>query len=172
MTLSIERAKEVLQGTAWEHQNDYAGYNPLGDYVIYSRNRDSQILVNVNYAAILETLERMNPTDHENGAPAHDFRASHWAVGWVEYIIVKNDAPNAMLIEAAEIVCALADYPVLDEMTYSDAQWDAMIDYWDSCSTSDRIEYCRDNGTSIFAARSDIIPDGVRDAFLDSEMFN
>ena len=77
-----------------------------------------------------------------------------------------------MLIEAAEIVCALADYPVLDEMTYSDAQWDAMIDYWDSCSISDRIDYCRNNGDSIFAARSGIIPDGVLNEFSDSEMFN
>ena len=182
MTLSIERAKEVLQKTTWEHQNDYGGYNPLEYYVIYSRDRDSQILVNVNYTAILETLERMNPTDYENEAPAHDFRASRWpwlpdsqpvrAVGWIEYIIVKNDAPNAMLIKAAEIVCALAYYPVLDEKTYSDAQWDAMIDYWDSCSMSDRIDYCRDNGDSIFAARSDIIPDGVLNEFRDSKMFN
>ena len=150
---------EVL--TKWEHPVQYDGYSPDGDYVIYSRHRDSAIYENTNYRLILRELCDMSEC-------VYDFRVTHWAVGWVEYIIVPANSCEAVIARAAEIVSELEDYPVLDDMTYSEDQYAEICDYWGKISVSDRIEYCRDNGTSVFAARRNCIPENVYDELLES----
>ena len=165
MNMTLEREPETLADSKWTHPSDYGGHSPDGDYVIYSRNRDSSILETGNYREILEHLE--NIADSR----CYDFRAGHWAVGWVEHIIVPNDSPDAVILAAAEIVAALADYPVWNEESYSEAQYNAMHEYWEQCSIRERAEYCQESGDSIFAARRDDIPEFVMDNFQQNEMF-
>ena len=143
--------------TKWEYPSDYGGFSPDGDYLIYSRNRDSSILENCNYEMILEQLTKLSDTlvTDEEEPFAYDFRAGHWACGWVEYILISANSPDQLITEAEEIVCALADYPVLNESVYSDKQTEAVYEYWLQCSLSDRIDACKSYGLSIFAARSD-----------------
>ena len=113
MTMTPERARETLANNIWAPNiwgppSDYGGHSPDGAYVIYSRHRDSTTLTNVNYRGILEHLD--NRADSHCGDRDHyDFRAGHWAVGWVEYIVVPNDSPDAVILAAAEIVAALSD---------------------------------------------------------------
>jgi acyl-CoA synthetase (AMP-forming)/AMP-acid ligase II len=165
MTMTPERARETLADSKWTHPSDYGGHSPDGDYVIYGRNRDSSILENVNYREILEDLE--NIADSR----CYDFRAGHWAVGWVEYIVVPNDSPDVVILAAAEIVAALADYPVWNEESYSEAQYNAMHEYWEQCSIRERTEHCQESGDSIFAARRDDIPEFVMENLSQHEMF-
>ena len=166
-------AIEHLQDTVWKHPSDYAGFSPDGDYVIYVRNRDSSILENSNYDRIFQDLQKLDEKHQTDDTESfvYDFRAGHWAVGWVEYLLVSKDAPDEILQAAGETICALSDYPVYDETDYSDRQFNEICQYWENMSTSERIEYCADNDTSIFAARSDAIPDMVFDGLSQSESF-
>ena len=59
---------------------------------------------------------------------------------------------------AESILQALADYPVLDDMAYSDACWEAQCAYWEGMSIRERIEACARCEISIFAARRDYLP--------------
>ena len=155
---------EVLQ--RWDHPTgfdsdvNFAGYKPTG-YVIYSRNRDSSILEETNFAAILEDLGG-------EGDLVRVIRHGHWACGWIEYIMVDDTAPDSLLDQCVDIARALEDYPVFSDSRYSEAQWEAIHDHWDRLPLADRVDLCRDNGVSIFAARRDSIPDQVYQDLSDS----
>jgi len=152
--MDLLKAKEILKPCIWEHPESYGGHSPIGDYVVYSRNRDSSILEDTNYNIILDTLKKID-------TEVYDFRAHHWACGWVEYIILPQNASLDAIIEAAQIISDLSDYPIIDDQAYSDAQYEVVCDYWDNMRIRERVEYCRDSGESIFAARSKAIPSGV-----------
>lgn len=174
-TLSPERVLEILDEHVWERPADYAAFNedanPVGDYVIYARHRDSSIMDDTNYTEIFRSLSILAGIRKQRDK-VYDFRVNHWAVGWVEYIIVRHDAHPDILEEAAEYICALADYPCLDDETYSERQCDAILDYWEGCSLRERVEYCRDNFASIFAARpNQPIPEAVFDDLQQGESF-
>jgi hypothetical protein len=91
--------------------------------------------------------------------PAYDWRARHWACGWVEYLTVAKDAPTPILIGAAGALQALADYPILDEDAYGEKEWDAAQDCWAHMSMDERLALCRDARISSAAARQPWIPE-------------
>ena len=113
-------AIEHLEECKWVRPPYYGGYSPDGDYCSYSRARDSEILANTNYERILEDLvalaEGFPPPDGDDEYESpwvEDFRAGHWAVGWVEHIIVRADSPEPILQAAGEIYCALQDLSLI-----------------------------------------------------------
>ena len=77
----------------WETPDSYGGFNPVGDIVVYSQNRDSSILDESNYEQIFkhlkETIKNLDsPIYIEDDERSefdwvYDFRAGHWACGWV-----------------------------------------------------------------------------------------
>ena len=163
---------DILNECKWENPDNYFGHNPVGDYVIYSRNRDSSILENTNYELILAQLEGEAEKYPDIEKPVYDFRASHWGCGWIEYIIVNKDAPQSILDLAEETLSALADYPVVSDDMYSENQYTAIYEYWQECGLRERIEWCKDAGESIFSARKeDCIPSPVFDELYQHEMF-
>jgi len=119
-----------------------------------SQTRDSGALARSNYAAATASLDAVDPgaIDHE------DHRFGHWGPGWVEILIVRPHTPCATV--AGEILCALADSPVLDEEAYSDLEWEEAAESWRWASVRDRVESCQRHGVSVFAARRDAIPEG------------
>ena len=156
----------------WETPDSYGGFNPVGDIVVYSQNRDSSILEQSNYEQIFkhlkETIKGLDcpfVLNYERGEFdwVYDFRAGHWACGWVEYILVRKDAPQSVIDAAIEVIGSMEDYPVFDEMHYSEMQWDATETFWQECSTEDRMHYCKEMGVSIFAARRDYTPESNYD---------
>ena len=178
-------AIEHLVDYKWERPSHYGGHSPEGDYLIYSRNRDSEILDDCNYKAILKDLQEKakslnfdNLDESENGW-VYDFRASHWACGWVEYIIVDKNAPNELLELAGEIVCAIGSYIVYKGDSYSEAQEEARAEYWNNESVQDRIDILNECECSIFLAKYDYydLPFGsermenLSNWFYDSEVF-
>jgi hypothetical protein len=154
-------AIEHLAETAWKTPDYYGGFNPVGDYVIVSRHRDSDLNAESNWEVACRDLQAV---DHDSGEfdsrpPVYTFRAGHWAVGWVEYLLVRPDAPEETLVKAGEIICALADYPILDESDLSEREWEAATESWRNFSVRDRAELIKRVGNcSIFAARRDTIP--------------
>lgn len=161
--MNIHTALEILKSRKWEHPRDYGGFSPDGDYVICGRSRDSDALEESNYRSLYRDLkcEPWNARDDEfyDERPAvYDFRQGHWAVGWVETMLVREDADEDLLIRVAEIVAGLEDYCVYDEQDFSDLESEQAQDYWETLSTRERVEMLGQCGISIFAARRDYPP--------------
>lgn len=92
----------------------------------------------------------------------YDFRASHWACGWVETILVRDDAPEEILQAAGEIVASLEDYPVLDEEDFSRRESELVQESWECLTLREKVRLCGENGVSIFAARHEECPNDYR----------
>lgn len=169
----------------WTTPDSYFGFDPVGDYILYARNRDSSILSESNWFSIQKELEDLvknlpkPETRYKKGYYGEDeelpsawlytWTASHWAVGWIEYLMVRKDAPQELLEKADEIYHFLKNqYPIWDENDYDARQDDAIYQWWKECNLKERIEYCRQTNVSIFAARREgEIPPDVYDYLRD-----
>ena len=157
-----------LNDYKWTTPDSYAGFNPVGDIVLATQHRDCSILEQSNYQAIFAHLLEFSRQfddpqfiegDERSEYPwVYDFRVSHWGCGWIETLLVRDDAPQKFLDEVESILSALADYPVFDESHYSELQYEESEKWWEQLSLDDRVELCRDMGCSIFQARHDFQP--------------
>jgi hypothetical protein len=95
--------------------------------IIYTHNRDSDLLDQSNAAVIAKTIER--PKYAKSVSPE---RHGHWAVGWVDGYAVriydKGGRITAVVRKLYDFACALENYPVLDEMDYSMREHEASLD--------------------------------------------
>ena len=155
--------------TVWKHPENYGGFSPDGDFVILTQHRDSEALDRSNWICACEVLHA-EPWDngheeYEARPQVYHWRASHWAVGWIEYLMIRADALESVLSDATRIVCDLADYPVLDEDHFSNLEFEESCEHWEQCSVRDRVEIIQHKGqnenVSIFAARRDEMPLGL-----------
>ena len=156
----------------WKHPSDYGGFSPEGDYVLITRNRDSSSLDRSNWECICQDLKAEaydGGREYFEERPAvYHWRAGHWAVGWVEYLCIRADAPAETIDQGNEIEEKLDNYPAYDESHWSDLEYNEVYEYWDRMSLRERIQMCADKGYSIFAARGrDGIPDGVYESLRD-----
>jgi hypothetical protein len=120
-------------------------------FVFLSQHRDSDTATRSNFQCAWEAIGGESET-------VQVICENHWAVGWVEWIAIHESDSKALEI-ADEIICALADYPILDDSHWSDLEYQEASDYWESMSISDRIYWCDRVGVSIFAARHDHLPE-------------
>lgn len=161
------------QLTIWEHPDSYAGFSPDGDILVVSRTRDSDAMARTNWNAARERLCVAAGVDSvaadDSTAPVYDWRASHWACGWVEYLMVSKSAPAAVIAEAQAIADDLDSYPALDEDAWSNLEWEEATDYWASLSVRDRAEMIRDYAPecSLFAARRPWLPENENGGLYD-----
>lgn len=151
----------------WKTPESYGGFSPVGDFCILAQHRDSDILSESNWHCALAQLNAQaydgGDTDFNSRPVVYHWRAAHWAVGWVEYLMVRADAPADILTQAGEMVCALADYPVLDESDFSEREMLAAEEAWKNLDIRGRIELIAGETydgkpISIFAARRDYPP--------------
>jgi hypothetical protein len=100
-----------------------------------SRNRDSGPLDESNFSVALKMLGGESDTVEVQ-------RFGHWGPGWFEIILV---APNSTAFKEAESMeASLADYPVLDDMDYSEREQEAANQTWKQCyRDKERIAYIR-----------------------------
>lgn len=155
----------------WEPPGNWAGKPWNGWFVGLGQNRDSDTLTRSNFEVFrkaLRELPEIYVDDSENDeawAEANSVfvvRESHWAVGWIEWIAI-HPSNEAALKLADELMCAIADYPVLDEGHWSDLVTKEIDDYWERESLSYRIDICHQAGESIFAARHNYPTETVSD---------
>lgn len=118
----------------WSTPDNYAGEH-WPDY--YSagvgRSRDSDILEESNFETMLSELGG----ESETVIVVHE---GHWAVGWVEWIAI-HESDDAALETADRLRGRLNNYPILDEHDYSEREWNAAADYWDSQSPRAKVRY-------------------------------
>ena len=117
---------------------------PNGDLILgsgwisagFGRHRDSDRLAESNFEAAKQELADLIDLDcgligdigrpWEDGEPydlpigiAH-FR--HWAVGWIDELVVRSDAPK-LLAHAVAMVARVDQYPVLNEADYAEREY-------------------------------------------------
>ena len=119
MTISKDTLFEDHKDRLWKTPRDYAGHNPVGELVVAMRTRDSGLGEDYTYRVARENLFRKST---ELGLPdeesVYDWRARHWAFGWVEYLMLKPTAPADLLLMSSEILGEVADNGVLDYEGY------------------------------------------------------
>lgn len=119
--------------------------NPDNWCIVYTTNRDADVLTRSNAAAI----ERiMSP--HVESGEAREESHGHWAVGHVDgyaiMVLGADGQPTAAFRAWVEIQLALADYPVLDEDDFSQREHDEANEVWRECYRPDeRIAYIREH---------------------------
>lgn len=96
----------------WTKPDHYMG-EQYPDYYRsgFGQSRDSNLLERCNFAAALDALGGETP----RGVIVT--RASHWAVGWVESILIHKNA-HAKLKIGDELRRKVEDYPILDESSF------------------------------------------------------
>ena len=92
--------------------------------VVAGRHRDSDALERSNFRSILKALGGEGDTVAVENE-------SHWAVGWVEHLLV-DPADTERVKIAEEIRDALEDYPVVDEEDFSNLEYEEAWSYWES----------------------------------------
>lgn len=132
--------------------------------------RDAGPLQRSNFDVVWKDLEQyatdIIDEDGDEVSSVEIHRFGHWAWGWHELILIHH-TNDAALKAADEWAAALEEYPVADEMHYSELEWDEMCETWNYLSMADRIDMLQDNGGSIFAARRDEIPDECYEALRE-----
>ena len=102
----------------------------------------------------------------------YTFTASHWACGWIEYLMIDKNAPDNILQVAGEIICALSDYPVFNDEKYSELQYNSVFEYWENLPLADRFQLCKDCNVNIFQARhEDQLPCEVEQYLIDTVFY-
>jgi len=115
----------------WEHPADYMGEDYPDYYVGPGQSRDSDALERSNFKSALEMLG-----GEKDGVIVARF--NHWAVGWVESILVHKDAKEKVAI-LQDIENKMADYPVLDEDDYSETETEEYREDYDSWARQDAL---------------------------------
>lgn len=129
-----------------EHSRNafYYGDNP--DWLIaYSVNRDSDALQRSNFRCFAKDLKALPEVKEWQGewCPVRIERSSHWACGWVDYLVI-DPACTSAVARAEELRAALEDYPVLNEHDFSQEENDEANEVWRNCyDYKERIEYIR-----------------------------
>lgn len=157
----------------WTHPDSYAGFSPDGDILLASQHRDSDSVTRSNFTCIARDL-KAEPYDDGRGTipgernhsrpKVYHWRASHAAVGWVEYLLLRFDA-SELREECEEMLDRLDSYPVYDDDAHSQLESDESAQWWQDMGTRGRLEmiqeynkaYAHFRGSryrvSIFAAR-------------------
>lgn len=109
----------------WKYPSNYMGCDYEGYYILYSMNRDSDYLEISNFETILKLFEDIGVKvveDYDMRFDKHPYvinvRARHWAVGWIDTIMIHEDASPDIWDQVESIINALSDYPVLDDDDY------------------------------------------------------
>lgn len=161
----------------WETPECYFGYNPEGHILVLTTYRDADALQRTNWDAAAKRLLKaanMDAVGHlDHGASmwsapcpdrapvVYQWSASSSLIGWIQYLMVRPDAPAAVIAEAQSIADDLAAYPALDEDAWSNLEYEETSNWWAEMSPRHRAEVIRDSGSSasLFAARRDYLPD-------------
>ena len=131
LTPQIIDLAEELAGNHRSFESFGWGNRPINDHnycIVNTSTRDSGLLDASNEHAILEALEPYLGSDRDAWTECH----SHWAVGYVNALIIRvydeSGAITPAFTEYAKCALALADYPVLDESDYSERGHNALCD--------------------------------------------
>lgn len=140
---------DSVESFAREMANNHAEFRDFGWYgrpenaeiwcIYYTHNRGSDLLEQSNAEVIKEKLQG---EEFENDVIFQ--RHNHWAVGWVEGVVIRVYNEGGDITEAFkalyDIKTSLEDYPLLDEDDFSKKEYQSAID-----SIGERSKFVSDN---------------------------
>ena len=132
--------EDMLRGIEkWEYPADYMGTDYEGYYILYSMNRDSDHLTISNFETILKLFEDIGVkviNDYDMSSDKHpsviNVRMKHWLVGWIDTIMIHEDASSVIWDQVESINNSLSDYPVLDDDDFYQKESDIINESYDS----------------------------------------
>lgn len=132
--------EDMLRGIEkWRYPADYMGTDYKGYYILYSMNRDSDHLTISNFETILKLFEDIGVkviNDYDMSSDKHPYvinvRARHWAVGWIDTIMIHEDASSVIWDQVESINNSLSDYPILDDDDYYQKESDIINESYES----------------------------------------
>lgn len=146
MTLSDEfmeqLAKDALRRPRDFGTSDESAFTTHG--CLITMHRDSDILDQSNYIVANKILTAVPDSENEDGwKDVYTMHAGHWAVGWMDHLMVRVRDDNGEFTEAWRTLCGLVeglmDYPVLDDEDFSMREAEAREPRCDVCNA-----YCED----------------------------
>jgi hypothetical protein len=123
-----ELAEKAVKESAELTDFAYTGDVDLGKTwaMTFSKSRDSNLMEVSNYESIKKDLEKRFPKD------VSDERFSHWAVGWIDHLLVRMLDKRGKITKAGVAALEwrerLEDYPAADESDLSDREYEATIE--------------------------------------------
>lgn len=122
-----------------DRMNPYMGERYDKYFIVIGHNRNSRSLSESNFYSMCEAFADNTPI-FRGGAevklPATErlrdgvivVSASHWLVGWVEFVLVHETAIECLEI-AANAHTRLEDYPILDDLDFSNRICDVISEF-------------------------------------------
>jgi hypothetical protein len=105
----------------WSRAENYIGESYFDYYVLLSRHRDSGLIEESNFNSALKMLNGESDT-------VKVIRASHWAVGWIEVILI-HESDKVSVDKGNEIEESLGNYPILDEDDFYERESEKRDEY-------------------------------------------
>ncbi len=129
-------ADVVASPSGFDSLSNYVGQTEFPGWDCFlTQNRESSVLETCNFAEGLKALGGESDDVHVH-------RFGHWACGWWEALAVKQGTAAHTL--AVEMEARLADYLVLDEEAFSQAEQEEADLIWRDCyDVPQRIAYIR-----------------------------
>lgn len=112
----------------WTMPSNYFGAEWPEYYIFLTTHRDADALTASNFRVALKRLKAIpEPAGwlHDT-APVLAVRENHWAVGWVEWIAIHEDAKSALEL-ARDMEKRISNYPVLDDDDFSELEHEEEI---------------------------------------------
>jgi hypothetical protein len=138
----VEFAKKAMEYPTEFGERNYASFDDREFYshapVGIGQHRDSELLDRCNWQAALNYLNENYPDNENEDWYIHS--AGHWAVGWVEKIMVRvfknpdaddkftEDNITEMYDDLVDFVSGVQEYPILDESLYSEMEYREVLD--------------------------------------------
>ena len=114
-------ARAVLEPFRWRSSSNYGGRDLSDHYCVLGRSRDSGLLETSNWE-----VGQTKFKEFDSGWEVFGF--NHWGVGWIDELMVHEDAPEDVLILAANIRGQLEAYPILDEEDHSRREYESAVE--------------------------------------------
>jgi hypothetical protein len=116
--LWLEKTRKAIEHNCF-YSNKELG---VSEAIMLAQHRDSDTLTRSNWIVITESLK-----DIEGW---HIERFNHWAVGWIEYLVVNvNSAAFDLMVDWNE---KLDDYPIADEDHYFELEFTELHEFIES----------------------------------------
>lgn len=143
----------------WKSDSNYMGEDYSEYYIAVSHHRDSDLIAESNFYSIKEYLEHYYPDQTEV------VRLGHWAVGWVELLLIHESNVHAC-DEADQIIADLENkYPIYDEDDWSRRVYESAEEIWLNSPEWEREELCK--ALDVEYDGTDYMPAGMIDLIVE-----
>ena len=126
----MDKLYDVMQNpSGMDSWGNYMGERPSQElYVVLGRNRESSLVANSNWDCAIKMFDEAKLE--------YDITSfGHWACGWVEYLSVDINIPEAYKL-AEEIEASLSAYPILNDEDHSEREYEDGLKTIENCIDS------------------------------------